>query len=124
MIDALYNDTCNILRRDDTVKYGGDAGHTHSLHKSDEPCLWIPKIGKSISVNAAGESVIVNGFFRMNEEPFETDRIQYKGYDYEVNLVQEKKDIVTGVIHYYLAGAERQRISNEDNDPAKAVVIQ
>ena len=123
MIDGLYNDTCNILRRNETVKYGGAAGHNYRLHKADEPCLFIPKIGKSVSVDVSGNSIIVDSTFRMNEEPLVTDRIQYKEYDYEVNLVQPKRDIITGTVLYYLATAQRQRESYEENRPSKAVVI-
>ena len=123
MIDGLYSETCNILRRDATVKYGGNAGHTYSLYKSDEPCLKIPKPGKSISVDTSGNAIIVDETFRLNEEIFINDRLQNGGYDYEVKLVQEKKDIITNVVHYYLAFVQRQRKSNEQYDPAKAVVI-
>ena len=123
MIDGLYSGICNILRRDATVKYGGTAGHTYTVYKSDEPCLYIPKIGKSISVDASGNSIIVDCTFRMNEEIYITDRIQYKGYDYEVKLVQEKIDIITGTTQYYLAMAQRQREKYEENDSTKAIEI-
>jgi len=117
MFEGLYNKTCKIWRRetggDTPVKDGSKAADEYYLFIADEPCKFLPKIGKSIPNEGTGRDVIIDGEFRMNTELLATDKIEYDGYDYVVSEVQPKKDIVTDIVRYYRATVVRQRKSNE-----------
>jgi len=113
MIESLMCDTCEIWRREATDKYGDKSADTYSLFAADVSCIFLDRIGKTIPNDGTGRDIILDGEFRMSVEPIITDKIKHSGYDYVINEIQEKSDLVTQKIQYYRATVIRQRKSNE-----------
>ena len=113
MFESLYNSTCIIKRREASSKDGSKAADTYINLVESEPCIFLPKVGKTIPNDGTGRDIVLDGEFRMNTEVFVSDKITHDGYDYLIVDVQNKKDIVTGITRYYRASVTRQRVSPE-----------
>jgi len=107
MIAMAYQDTCTIMRRQDTDKYGGVAADEYDVYKQDEPCHFIEKIGRLERKTDDGRDIVYSGVLMTDEQLYESDTIVMDDVKYKILEVQPIRDVVTRVIRYYRAMIER-----------------
>ncbi len=118
MIDSLLKDRCEIWSRittgTDEDWYGARSADEFDLKESDVACLFLPSKGAEVINDEAGNDITVDGRIRSVNEIKSTDRIVLNGFNYTVLDVQEKIDLMTERVLYYVAMVSRRRKHAED----------
>jgi hypothetical protein len=112
MISSLLCETCTILRRQEDSR---DAYNKYSYSEiTNVPCLGLRSKNDLPETDFARTSLNEIVLFTV-EEVFETDKIVYDGYEYDLTSsryssgnVENKKDIVSGKVEYYMTHLERR----------------
>lgn len=122
MIVTDYRDTCTILRRQATNKYGGTAADQYDVFAINVPCRFVEKEGRLERQTQDGRNTIYSGVILLDEALLESDEVIIGDNQYRILNVKIIRDFVTGLEFYRRGYLERSASSTYESKKAEPVI--